>query len=91
MAVALNQQFIHTYGANTALKAGMLLDADIYLDRRSPADWLLDPLKALAAKQLNAPHFIKRTAQSIATFWGITLPKQNRPINMHPRVLAPVQ
>lgn len=50
VAVALSQQFIHTYGANTALKAGMLLDADIYLDRRSLADWLLDPLKSISRK-----------------------------------------
>lgn len=50
VAVELNAQFIHTYGDTTALKAGMLLDADIYLDHRSLADWLLDPIKSISRK-----------------------------------------
>lgn len=48
--VELNAQFIHTYGDTTALKAGMLLDADIYLDHRSLAAWLLDPIKSISRK-----------------------------------------
>lgn len=50
VAVELSAQFIHTYGSATALKAGMLLDADIYLDHRSLADWLLDPIKSISRK-----------------------------------------
>lgn len=50
VAVELNAQFIHTYGDTTPLKAGMLLDADIYLDHRSLADWLLDPIKSISRK-----------------------------------------
>ncbi|HMW71927.1 MAG TPA: HlyD family efflux transporter periplasmic adaptor subunit [Cellvibrionaceae bacterium] len=50
VAVELNAQAIHTYGDTTALKAGMLLDADIYLDHRSLADWLLDPIKSISRK-----------------------------------------
>ncbi|HEY6527801.1 MAG TPA: HlyD family efflux transporter periplasmic adaptor subunit [Cellvibrionaceae bacterium] len=50
VAVELNAQFIHTYGDTTPLKAGMLLDADIYLDHRCLADWLLDPIKSISRK-----------------------------------------
>jgi len=50
VAVELNSQFIHTYGDSTPLKAGMLLDADVYLEHRSLADWLLDPIKSISRK-----------------------------------------
>lgn len=50
VSVDLAQQFIHTYENTTPLKPGMLLDADIYLDRRSLGEWLLDPIKSISRK-----------------------------------------
>jgi membrane fusion protein len=50
VSVQLAQQFIHTYQEPTPLKPGMLLDADIYLDRRSLAEWLLDPIRSISRK-----------------------------------------
>lgn len=45
--VELEQQSITAYGQSMSLKAGMLLTADVLLDKRSLAEWLLDPLLSL--------------------------------------------
>jgi membrane fusion protein len=42
--VALDRQDIDAYGKKMPLQAGMLLKADLILDRRSLFKWILDPL-----------------------------------------------
>ncbi|HDS1212374.1 TPA: HlyD family efflux transporter periplasmic adaptor subunit [Shewanella algae] len=46
----LSQQIINAYGEEFALKPGMLLEADIILDKRSLLDWLLDPIYSLKGR-----------------------------------------
>ncbi|WP_412499458.1 HlyD family efflux transporter periplasmic adaptor subunit, partial [Shewanella indica] len=46
----LSQQNINAYGEEFALKPGMLLEADIILDKRSLSDWLLDPIYNLKGR-----------------------------------------
>ncbi|WP_420787445.1 HlyD family secretion protein [Shewanella chilikensis] len=46
----LSQQIINAYGEEFALKPGMLLEADIILDKRSLSDWLLDPIYSLKGR-----------------------------------------
>jgi membrane fusion protein len=41
---SLDRQDVDAYGKRMPLQAGMLLKADVILDRRSLARWLLDPL-----------------------------------------------
>ncbi len=48
--VALDKDFVSAYGANTPLQPGMLLNADIVIDRRSLLEWLLDPLYAVGKR-----------------------------------------
>jgi membrane fusion protein len=44
---SLDRQDVDAYGKRMPLQAGMLLKADVVLDRRSLARWLLDPLLAV--------------------------------------------
>lgn len=44
--VALDENFVSAYGARVPLRSGMLLTADVVIDRRSLLEWLLDPLYA---------------------------------------------
>src|SRR5262249_6467962 len=44
VSVALDSQSVKAYGQDFPLQAGMLLDADIWLDRRKLYEWLLDPI-----------------------------------------------
>ena len=44
VTVALDRQDISAYGKRLPLQAGMLLTADVILDRRSLMRWVLDPL-----------------------------------------------
>lgn len=44
--VRLTTDYVEAYGQRTPLQAGMLLSADIVIDRRSLLEWLLDPLYA---------------------------------------------
>ncbi|WP_299573205.1 HlyD family efflux transporter periplasmic adaptor subunit [uncultured Shewanella sp.] len=46
----LSKQDILAYGDKFPLKSGMLLEADIVLDRRSLLDWLLDPIYSLQGR-----------------------------------------
>jgi membrane fusion protein len=46
VVVALDRQAVLAYGKEEALRPGMLLDADILMDRRRLADWLVEPLYA---------------------------------------------
>jgi len=42
--VALASQQVSAYGRSELLKAGMTLDADLLLDRRSLIEWMFEPL-----------------------------------------------
>ncbi|CCN81361.1 putative Type I secretion protein [Vibrio nigripulchritudo SFn27] len=44
---ALSRQTVDAYGKEIRLQAGMLLEADILVDKRSLAEWLLEPLLSL--------------------------------------------
>ncbi|HYD86027.1 MAG TPA: HlyD family efflux transporter periplasmic adaptor subunit [Vitreimonas sp.] len=44
--VRLSQDYVEAYGERAPLQAGMLLSADIVVDRRSLMEWLLDPIYA---------------------------------------------
>lgn len=50
VTVALDQQSVRAYAKDFPLQAGMLLDADIALDRRRLVDWLFEPLIAVAGR-----------------------------------------
>ncbi|MCX7291911.1 HlyD family efflux transporter periplasmic adaptor subunit [Janthinobacterium sp.] len=45
--VKLNQEYISAYGKNFPLQAGMVLKANIVLERRSFLDWLLEPIRTV--------------------------------------------
>lgn len=44
--VRLEHAYVGAYGQNVALQPGMLLNADVIIDRRTLVQWLLDPLYA---------------------------------------------
>ena len=46
----LARQSVDAYGAEAPLRAGMLLTADIVVDRRTLLEWLLDPLYAVGRR-----------------------------------------
>jgi len=48
--IKLNQQTIHTYGEEMPLQPGMLLKADIILEKRSIISWLMEPLYSLRGR-----------------------------------------
>lgn len=48
--VALESQEILAYGKPEPLQAGMLVEADILLDRRRIIEWIFDPLLSLAGR-----------------------------------------
>lgn len=50
ITVALDQQTMHTQDKNLPLQAGMLLDADVWLERRSIIQWIFAPLYTLSGK-----------------------------------------
>lgn len=45
--VALDKGFVSAYGQDIPLQPGMLLSADIVIDKRSLIEWLLDPIYAV--------------------------------------------
>lgn len=46
----LDRQAVHAYGKAMPLQAGMLLSADIVIDRESLIHWILDPLYSLQGR-----------------------------------------
>jgi membrane fusion protein len=50
VTVALDAQSVKAYGDEFPLQAGMLLDADIWLDRRKLYEWLLDPIYSVLGR-----------------------------------------
>jgi membrane fusion protein len=47
VTAALNRQDVNAYGKSMPLQAGMLLKADVILDKRSLMQWVLDPLLSI--------------------------------------------
>jgi membrane fusion protein len=47
VSVSLDRPDVDAYGARIPVQPGMLLRADIILERRTLIDWLLDPLKSV--------------------------------------------
>jgi len=50
ITVALERQTVRAYGKDFPLQDGMLLEADVALDRRRLLEWLFEPLLALAGR-----------------------------------------
>lgn len=50
VTVNLAEQDVRAYGKAFALQAGMALDADVTLDRRSVIEWIFDPLFSLVQR-----------------------------------------
>lgn len=48
--VSLARQFIGVYGQHKSLQAGMQLDADIWLEKRTLIEWIFEPLISIAKK-----------------------------------------
>lgn len=50
VTVTLETQVVKAYGQALPLKAGMVVDADIWLDRRRLYEWVLDPLYSVLGR-----------------------------------------
>jgi membrane fusion protein len=50
VVVALDEQTVNAYGQAMNLRAGMLLDADIQLERRKLYQWLIEPIIAAVGR-----------------------------------------
>jgi membrane fusion protein len=50
VVVAIKEQTVNAYGQPMNLRAGMLLDADIQLERRKLYQWLIEPIIAAAGR-----------------------------------------
>lgn len=50
VTVALDSQSVKAYGQDFPLQAGMMLDADIWLDHRKLYEWILDPLYSVLGR-----------------------------------------
>lgn len=48
--VHLDKQIMNVYGVNHSLKVGMLLEADIMLEKRQLYEWVLEPLYSISSK-----------------------------------------
>jgi membrane fusion protein len=45
--VRLDRELVSAYGQDMPVQPGMLLSADVIIDRRTLLEWLLDPLYAV--------------------------------------------
>ena len=50
VTITLSDQSVRAYGKSFPLQAGMALDADVMLDRRSIIEWIFDPLFSLVQR-----------------------------------------
>ena len=50
VVVNLDEQAIQAYGKQMPLQAGMVIEADIILDKQSLIRWILDPIYTLKGK-----------------------------------------
>jgi len=48
--VSLDEQTVKAFGVNQRLKAGMLVDASVMLERRKLYEWILDPLYTIEGR-----------------------------------------
>lgn len=55
ITVALHRDSVQAFGQSQAIKAGMVLEADVVQDRRAIWEWVLEPLLA-ASKRMQFPH-----------------------------------
>jgi len=50
VTVHVPSQHVAAYGQSLALRSGMLLDADVWIDRRPLIQWIFDPLLSVAGR-----------------------------------------
>jgi membrane fusion protein len=50
IVVDLDSQYISAYGEKYSLHAGMMVDADILLEKRNLYEWILEPIFSLSGK-----------------------------------------
>jgi membrane fusion protein len=50
VTVELNKQDVFAYGENFPLQAGMMLEADIILDKQSLFEWIFEPLMSMKGR-----------------------------------------
>jgi membrane fusion protein len=50
VSVRLNEQYVEAYGKREPLQSGMQLDADIWLDRRTLLEWIMEPLYSASGR-----------------------------------------
>lgn len=50
VTIELAEQSVQAYGKSFPLQAGMALDADVMLDRRTIVEWIFDPLFSLVQR-----------------------------------------
>lgn len=50
ITIVPDRDFVQAYGKNEPLQAGMQVDADIWLDRRTLLEWILEPLYSVAGR-----------------------------------------
>jgi len=50
VTVRLPAQAVHAYGQDIALQAGMVLDADVRIDRRRLIEWVFDPVLSITGR-----------------------------------------
>ena len=50
ITVVLDAQVVKAYGKDIPLQSGMIVDADIWLDRRKLYEWVLDPLYSVLGR-----------------------------------------
>ena len=50
ITVSLDRQTVAAYGQEQALAAGMQLDADVLLERRTLIEWIFEPLLSLKSR-----------------------------------------
>lgn len=53
--VTVPSQFVEAYGKNEALRAGMVVDADLILDRRRLIEWVFEPLYGMRSEKAVGP------------------------------------
>jgi len=50
VTVELERQYVKAYGDVTPLRAGMLLDADVMLEKRKLYEWIIEPIYSITGK-----------------------------------------
>ena len=50
VTIELDRQYIKAYGDAVPLRAGMLLEADIMIDKRKLYEWIVEPIYSITGK-----------------------------------------